>query len=77
MALTRRWLEIVKREAYRASAMLAAEKGPFPRYDPCMLERPNLLDLDEETRALIAAHGLRNGCLTSIAPTGTTSPVTP
>ena len=38
-----------------------------------MLERPNLLALDEETRALIAEHGLRNGCLTSIAPTGTTS----
>jgi ribonucleoside-diphosphate reductase alpha chain len=38
-----------------------------------MLERPNLLGLDEETRGMIAAAGLRNGCLTSIAPTGTTS----
>ena len=73
VALTRRWLEIIKREAYRASAELAAEKGQFPLYDPAILDRPNLLDLDEETRALIAAHGLRNGCLTSIAPTGTTS----
>lgn len=73
VALTRRWLEIIKREAYRTSAELAAEKGPFPLYDPAILDRPNLLDLDEETRALIAAHGLRNGCLTSIAPTGTTS----
>jgi ribonucleoside-diphosphate reductase alpha chain len=71
--LTRRWLGTIKREAYRASAMLAAEKGTFPLYDPCMLERPNLASLDEETRALILAHGLRNGCLTSIAPTGTTS----
>jgi ribonucleoside-diphosphate reductase alpha chain len=71
--LTRRWLEIIKREAYRASALLAAEKGPFPLYDPVMLDRPNLASLDEETRALIAEHGLRNGCLTSIAPTGTTS----
>ncbi len=73
VALTRRWLEIIKREAYRASALLAAEKGPFPLYDPSMLERPNLASLDEDTRALIAEHGLRNGCLTSIAPTGTTS----
>ena len=73
VALTRRWLGTIKREAYRASALLAAEKGPFPLYDPVMLERPNLADLDEETRALIAQHGLRNGCLTSIAPTGTTS----
>ena len=71
--LTRRWLEIIKREAYRASALLAAEKGPFPLYDVAMLDRPNLASLDDETRALIAEHGLRNGCLTSIAPTGTTS----
>jgi ribonucleoside-diphosphate reductase alpha chain len=71
--LTRRWLGIIKREAYRASALLAAEKGPFPLYDPAMIEQPNLASLDEETRALIAEHGLRNGCLTSIAPTGTTS----
>jgi ribonucleoside-diphosphate reductase alpha chain len=71
--LTRRWLGTIKREAYRASALLAAEKGPFALYDSCMLERPNLASLDEETRALIVEHGLRNGCLTSIAPTGTTS----
>ncbi|MBW8304080.1 MAG: adenosylcobalamin-dependent ribonucleoside-diphosphate reductase, partial [Brevundimonas sp.] len=70
---TRRWLGVIKREAYRASAELAAEKGPYPLYDPAVLDRPNLLELDEETRALIARHGLRNGCLTSIAPTGTTS----
>ena len=73
VALTRRWLELIKREAYRASAEIAAEKGPFLLYDKCMLDRPNLASLDEETRAMIAEHGLRNGCLTSIAPTGTTS----
>ena len=73
VALTQRWLGIIKREAYRASALLAAEKGPFPLYDAIMLERPNLKDLDEQTRALISEYGLRNGCLTSIAPTGTTS----
>jgi ribonucleoside-diphosphate reductase alpha chain len=71
--LTRRWLSVIKREAYRASALLADEKGPFPLYDPAMLNQPNLLDLDEDVRSLIADHGLRNGCLTSIAPTGTTS----
>lgn len=73
LALTRRWLSTIKREAYRASAELARERGSFPLYDPSMLERPNLAGLDEETRALIRANGLRNGCLTSIAPTGTTS----
>lgn len=73
VALTRRWLEVIKTEAYRASAELAAEKGPFPLWDPAMLDRPNLLGLDPAVRELIARHGLRNGCLTSIAPTGTTS----
>ena len=73
VALTQAWLGTIKRAAYRASAELAAEKGAFPLYDAMMLEQPNLASLDEETRALIAEHGLRNGCLTSIAPTGTTS----
>jgi ribonucleoside-diphosphate reductase alpha chain len=73
VALTRQWLGAIKRAAYRASAELGVEKGAFPLYDPGMLKRPNLAALDEETRAMIAEHGLRNGCLTSIAPTGTTS----
>ncbi len=71
--LTRRWLGVIKREAYRASAELAAEKGTFPLWDPVMLDTPNIRSLDADTRALVAKHGLRNGCLTSIAPTGTTS----
>lgn len=73
VALTRTWLETIRTAAYRASAELAAEKGPFPAYDPSMLDRPMLASLDAETRALIAEHGLRNGCLTTIAPTGTIS----
>ncbi len=71
--LTSRWLDVIQHAAYRASAQLAAEKGPCPAYDVAMLDRPNLARLDEETRDLIRQHGLRNGCLTSIAPTGTTS----
>ena len=73
VSLTQDWLGTIKRQAYRASAELAAEKGAFPLYDGGMLGQPNLASLDEETRRLIAEHGLRNGCLTSIAPTGTTS----
>ncbi|HEY0649336.1 adenosylcobalamin-dependent ribonucleoside-diphosphate reductase [Phenylobacterium sp.] len=71
--LTGRWLATLQREAYRASADLAAEKGAFPLYDRAILDSPNLLALDAETREAIARQGLRNGCLTSIAPTGTTS----
>ena len=73
LALTERWMSTIKRAAYRASASLAAEKGSYPLYDKAILDRPNLRELDDETRALIAENGLRNGCLTSIAPTGTTS----
>jgi ribonucleoside-diphosphate reductase alpha chain len=73
VALTRRWLDVIRRAAYRASAALAAEKGPFPAYDPAILDRPMPASLDAETRAMIAEHGLRNGCLTTIAPTGTVS----
>jgi ribonucleoside-diphosphate reductase alpha chain len=73
LALTRRWLDAIRVAAYRASAQLAAEKGAFPAYDSAMLDRPMLTSLDTETRAMIAEHGLRNGCLTTIAPTGTTS----
>jgi ribonucleoside-diphosphate reductase alpha chain len=73
VALTRRWLDVMRAAAYRASAQLAAEKGPFPAYDKAILDRPMLASLDAETRAMIADHGLRNGCLTTIAPTGTIS----
>ncbi len=72
-ALTERWLGAIRHAAYRASAQLATEKGAFPLWDKSMLARPSLASLDEETRALIAEHGLRNACLTTIAPTGTTS----
>lgn len=71
--LTRSWLTTIKQEAYRASALLAQEKGAFPAYDKVILDQPNLIDLDEDVRELVGKHGLRNGCLTSIAPTGTTS----
>ncbi len=68
------WMRTIQRSAYRASAELAAEKGAFPLYDrKAILAAPNVAALDEETRRLIARHGLRNGCLTSIAPTGTIS----
>ncbi|MBK6490233.1 MAG: adenosylcobalamin-dependent ribonucleoside-diphosphate reductase [Sphingomonadales bacterium] len=73
IGLTERWLTIMRDAAYRASAILAKEKGAFPLYDVAILDQPNLKALDEDLRALIREHGLRNGCLTSIAPTGTTS----
>ncbi|MDX2259506.1 MAG: adenosylcobalamin-dependent ribonucleoside-diphosphate reductase [Hyphomicrobiaceae bacterium] len=73
-ALAGRWIEAIANAAYRASAALAAEKGAFPLYDAeSMARRPNVEALDAGTKAAVAANGLRNGCLTSIAPTGTIS----
>jgi ribonucleoside-diphosphate reductase alpha chain len=72
--LTGHWLQLIKHAAYRASAGLAVEKGAFPLCDAAaLLARPNLAALPIELRAKIAATGLRNGVLTTIAPTGTTS----
>lgn len=68
------WMRAIQNEAYRASAALAGEKGAFPLYDAAAFAaRPNITRLDPEVRAAIATQGLRNGCLTSIAPTGTIS----
>jgi ribonucleoside-diphosphate reductase alpha chain len=53
---------------------LAAEKGPFPLFDrEAYLARPNIQALPEPIRDAISKHGIRNGLLTSIAPTGTIS----
>ncbi|MFT3732216.1 MAG: adenosylcobalamin-dependent ribonucleoside-diphosphate reductase [Hyphomicrobium sp.] len=68
------WMAIIQNAAYRTSAALAAEKGAFPLYDAeAFATRPNVERLDADVRAAIAANGIRNGCLTSIAPTGTIS----
>ncbi|PPC98341.1 MAG: ribonucleoside-diphosphate reductase, adenosylcobalamin-dependent [Hyphomicrobium sp.] len=68
------WMAAIQNAAYRASALLAQQKGPFPLYDrAAFLARPNVQRLAPDVQALIAQHGMRNGCLTSIAPTGTIS----
>ncbi len=64
----------IQNAAYVASAELAAEKGAFPLYDAKrFLASPNVARLDAPVREAIRRHGIRNGCLTSIAPTGTIS----
>ncbi|CUH41052.1 Ribonucleoside-diphosphate reductase NrdZ [Jannaschia seosinensis] len=72
-AATGAWLEVLANAAYRASAALAAEKGPFPLWDPALLEAPLIARLAPDVRDAVAANGLRNALLTSIAPTGTIS----
>jgi ribonucleoside-diphosphate reductase alpha chain len=68
------WARIVERAAYTASARLAEEKEAFPLFDrEPYLAGETVRGLDEDVRALIARHGIRNALLTSIAPTGTIS----
>jgi ribonucleoside-diphosphate reductase alpha chain len=68
------WARQINRAAYLASAALAREKGAFPLYDAqAYLEGETVRALDADVRAAIAAQGIRNALLTSIAPTGTIS----
>jgi len=74
VALADRWTARINRAAYLASAALAAEKGAFPLYDrEAYLAGETVRGLDGDVREAIAAHGIRNALLTSIAPTGTIS----
>src|SRR5712672_2067660 len=74
VAATESWLAAIQREAYLASAALAAEKGSFPLFDPDRyLAGETVMGLDEDVRATVAQHGIRNALLTSVAPTGTIS----
>jgi ribonucleoside-diphosphate reductase alpha chain len=73
-AQTEEWMHQIAREAYLASVDLAKEKGPFPLFDAeAYLASGTLAHMDEDVRAAIRAHGIRNALLTSIAPTGTIS----
>jgi ribonucleoside-diphosphate reductase alpha chain len=74
VALAEAWMATIKRAAYLASAEIAREKGSFPLYHAeRFLAAPNPQQLPEDVRSVIGRHGLRNGLVTSIAPTGTIS----
>ncbi len=73
-AQTEEWLKAIARAACLASVDLAKEKGAFPLFDAeAYLSSGNMVQMDEDVRAAIRAHGIRNALLTSIAPTGTIS----
>lgn len=74
VAQTQAWMRAIARAAYLASADLAREKGPFPLYDrEAFLASGFMQRMDADVRDAVAAHGIRNALLTSIAPTGTIS----
>jgi ribonucleoside-diphosphate reductase alpha chain len=72
--LTEDWMKAIQRSAYLTSVELAKEKGAFPLFDKdAYLAGEGVAGLDEDVRQAIAAYGIRNALLTSIAPTGTIS----
>ncbi len=74
VATVEKWMDAIRRHAYRASVDLAAEKGAFPLFDrEAYLAGESVAELDDDLKAGIAEHGIRNALVTSIAPTGTIS----
>lgn len=70
----RKVLALIRDEAYRTSAMLAAEKGAFPAFrKEAYMQGEFVKKLPADVRDLIKRHGIRNSHLISIAPTGTIS----
>ncbi|MEP1355924.1 MAG: adenosylcobalamin-dependent ribonucleoside-diphosphate reductase [Tateyamaria sp.] len=71
---TESWLKAIARAAYLGSVQLAKEKGAFPLFDvDGYLASGTMQAMDDDVRAAVAEHGIRNALLTSIAPTGTIS----
>ena len=67
--------ESMRNESYAASVEIAKEKGAFPLFDAKQyLAEPRFASrLPDSIKKDIAAHGMRNSHLLSIAPTGTIS----
>ena len=72
--ITEDWMHAIARSSYLASVDLAQEKGAFPLFDADKyLASGSLQHMDDDVKAAIRTHGIRNALLTSVAPTGTIS----
>lgn len=70
----RKLMAIVRDGAYRASALLAKERGVFPSFDEEEFLASEFVNtLPDRVLDLIRQYGIRNSHLTSVAPTGTIS----
>ncbi|MDQ3856431.1 MAG: adenosylcobalamin-dependent ribonucleoside-diphosphate reductase [Chloroflexota bacterium] len=66
--------QTIRDAAYEASAEIAAEKGPFAKFDrDKYLAGEFIKELPLAVQEKIAEHGIRNAVLLTQAPTGTTS----
>lgn len=67
-------MRVVHEAACRASADLAAERGPFPAWEAApFLAAPGIAALPERIRHRIERQGMRNSHVTAIAPAGSIS----
>ena len=72
--LAAKWMKLIANVSYETSCKLAQEKGCFPLYqEDAFLQSPIFSLLDKQVCEDIKTHGIRNGLVTSIAPTGTIS----
>jgi ribonucleoside-diphosphate reductase alpha chain len=70
----RSWMAAIERASYESSIALAKERGAFPLFDAMHFGKVgHAAKLPPDLRDQISRHGIRNGLLTSIAPTGTIS----
>ena len=74
VAATKNWMQAIEEAAMDTSIALGQEKGSFPMFSSALyLATPYARLLPDAVRDAIATKGLRNGLLTSVAPTGTIS----
>lgn len=65
---------IMINNALQESALIAKEKGTYPKYNDKILDSDFFKDVaNQETKQLVSQYGLRNSQLLTIAPTGTLS----
>jgi len=64
--------QFIAEQAYHTSVNLAMEKGAFSMYDERMLNSGFMEAMPISVRERVRTHGIRNVCLLTQAPTGTT-----
>ena len=73
VAFTDKLFRFISEEAYVASSYLAREKGPFPEFDLFKyLESGYMKTQTNRVRTNVLSNGMRNVCVLTQAPTGTT-----
>lgn len=74
LAIVKEVMREIRDQAYRSSVKLSEERGPFNLFKKDQyLYAPFVKSLPQDIKEGIARHGIRNGVILTVAPTGTTS----